>query len=92
MSSLWKEGAKVMSGEEERGIEVIRVEIAKLKLEPDEILVVYFPGKISSQEAAHTVKTIQQMLPKTQILISSNGIVFSTISQKILCEECRSKV
>ena len=73
-------------------IEVLRIEIAKMCLEPDEILVVRFSGAISSEEATHTAEVIRQMLPKTKLLVGSHDVGFSTISQKILCEDCREKV
>lgn len=75
-----------------KNIEVLRVEIAKLSLEPHDVLVINFPGKITSQEATHTAEVIHQLLPNTKVLISSDGTVFSIVSQSILCAECQSKV
>lgn len=72
--------------------EVLRVEIAKMALEPHEVLVVRFPNAISAQEASHTASAIKQVLPNTRVLISSDDVVFSVISQKVLCEECRAKI
>lgn len=73
-------------------IEVIRVEIAKMALAPGEVLVAKLPGSICAEEAAHLAQEIQKTLPTTPLLICSDDIVFSTISQSVLCEECRAKV
>ena len=73
-------------------IEVLRIEIAKMRLEPDEVLVVKFVDTISPEHAATIAREIQTVLPKTKVLIGSTDVVFSTISQKILCEECRANI
>lgn len=78
---------------ENKTIEMLRVEIAKLALVPHDCLVINFPRKITIQEAAHMANIIQQMLPNIKVLISSEGTALTSfLSLDILATDARLSV